>query len=1048
MPRDESIRNILIIGSGPIVIGQAAEFDYSGTQACKAYKEEGCRVVVLNPNPATIQTELEFADAVYLEPITIENIERIIVENKIDSIASSFGGQTALNIIHDLEESGIIEKYKLKVLGTGPKGIKIAEDRDEFRKFLLSIMEPAPLGIKCTSMDDVMLAIEKIKNFPMIVRASFALGGTGSGIAKNKDDLLRLAEDALNTSPIHEVLIEESLLNFQEFELELIRDKKGNKIVVCSMENIDPMGVHTGESIVVTPSLTLSDDDYQKLRDSAFKIIDALEIIGSCNIQFAVDQKTGKYYVIEVNPRTSRSSALASKATGFPIARISAKISLGYNLDEIINPVTGSTYASFEPAIDYITVKIPRWPFDRFRDVDRKIGMSMKSTGEAMGIGRNFEEALMKALYSLDQGYYYLKELNLSNNEIEYLIKNANDQRIFAIGEALRRNWDIGYISKLSGWDTFFVKKIKNIVFYQKELKIKKDWETVKNAKKIGISDKYIAECFGIDEKRFRIERIKHGIVPVFKGIDTCAGEFKAISPYFYSTYDGEENESIPLKNSIIILGSGPIRIGQGIEFDYLSVEGVLELRKKGYNGIIINNNPETVSTDFDISSKLYFEPLTFEYVANIIDLEKPEGIIVQFGGQTAINLVEPIWDFYGDIILGTKPEKIDLLEDRDKFSKFIDSINEKRAESYTAKNADECFYYAEKINYPVLVRPSYIIGGSGVSVLYSKDELKDYIKEKNFSSILIEKFIENAIEMDIDVISDGENVHIMGILEHLEEAGVHSGDATMVFPPININDETLKIIEEKVLKITKQIGIVGFVNYQLMLKNSDILFIEANPRGSRTVPFLSKARGINYTKIATDIMLGEKLKIIKEEGNKRYYVKFPVFSFRKLHGSDPVLGPEMKSTGEIMGIGKNIDEAIKKGFDTVYNLKKKSVLIMVNDESKDKIVEIGKILKELDFEIYATKGTGEFLNNYGINAKIVSKIYENDEILNLIKNNKIGMVINIPSKSYKSIKDGYDIRRLAIDYNIPVITNIRLANYIVRSLKIDSYDLYPITSL
>ncbi|MEM0447746.1 MAG: carbamoyl-phosphate synthase (glutamine-hydrolyzing) large subunit, partial [Thermoplasmata archaeon] len=841
--KDKNIKNVLLIGSGPIQIGQAAEFDYSGTQAIKAFKEEGCKVVVLNPNPATIQTELEFADIVYIEPINILTVENIIQKEKIDSIASGFGGQTALNIVHQLYEEGILEKYNVRIIGTGIEAIDIAEDREKFRDLIISIQEPIPLGIKCKSIDDVYKAMENIKKFPIIVRSSFTLGGSGSGIAHNIEELIKIAEEALNVSPLHEIIVEESLLNLQEFEFELIRDKKGNKIVVCSMENVDPMGIHTGESIVVTPSLTLSDEDYQTLRNSAFKVIDRLNIIGACNIQFCFNPNNGKYYVIEVNPRTSRSSALASKATGFPIARISAKIALGYTLDEIKNPVTGITYASFEPSIDYVTVKIPRWPFDRFRDADRKIGMSMKSTGEVMGIGRSFEEALMKAIFSLDQNYYYLKNLNFKEDDLINCLKEATDSRIFCIAEALRRNYSPEFISELSGWNIYFIRKIKNIVEMEESCT---SLDNVKEAKKMGLSDKFISEKIGMDEISFRKKRIEMGIVPVYKEIDTCAGEFEAITPYYYSTYLGEENESKILQNSIVIVGSGPIRIGQGIEFDYSTVESVLGIREMGKNAIIINNNPETVSTDFDMSNKLYFEPLTFEHVANILEFENPLGVIVQFGGQTSINLVKDIVSYFGSgIILGTRPDRIDLMEDRGKFSEFLEKYSlEKAPGNYV--DTLQLKEYANKIGYPILIRPSYIIGGAGVSIIYNENDLEEYTKKINEKGkVLIEKFIENAIELDVDVISDGKNVWIMGILEHLEEAGVHSGDSTMIFPPISLTEKIKKEIEEKIKRITLDLGIIGLANYQLMIKEGKIIFIEGNPRASRTVPFLSNLKGV-----------------------------------------------------------------------------------------------------------------------------------------------------------------------------------------------------------
>lgn len=1047
LPRDSSINNVLVIGSGPIIIGQAAEFDYSGTQACKVFKEEGCRVVVLNPNPATIQTELEFADSVYLEPINIDTIERIIKIEKIDSIASGFGGQVALNAIHELGESGILEKYNVKVIGTGKDSIDIAEDREKFRDMLLRINEPTALGFKCKNMNDVLNAFERIGNFPVIVRSSFTLGGSGTGVAKNMDELIRISGEGLMLSPLHEIIVEQSLLNLQEFEIELIRDGNGNKIAVCSMENVDPMGIHTGESIVVTPSLTLSDEYYQMLRNSAFKIIEELKILGSCNIQFALNPDNGKYFVVEVNPRTSRSSALASKATGYPIARIAAKIALGYTLDEIKNPVTGNTYAAFEPSIDYVTVKIPRWPFEKFHEADRRIGMSMKSTGEAMGIGRKFEEALMKAIYSLDKNYLSLGYSEANDSKLKYLLENPTDLRIFAIAEAIKRKWDPGVVSKLTGWHIFFIDKIKNIVNIQEQLKIKNDRETIKLAKELGIGDNYIAKILGIDEVEFRKIRKGLGIMPVFKAIDTCAGEFDAVTPYFYSTYCGEENESNSLENGIVVLGSGPIRIGQGIEFDYSTVEAVLFLKGTKFRSIVINNNPETVSTDFDLSDKLYFEPLTFEHVSNVIDIESPYGILVQFGGQTAINLVEKIVREFGhNIILGTKPEQIDLLEDREKFAMFLENNKKKRAPSITVKDINDFKTFVSKIGYPLLLRPSYIIGGAGMSIIYNDDDFMNYIKSIRLDQdypVLVEKYIENAIEVDIDVISDGKNVHIMGILEHLEEAGVHSGDSTMVYPPVNLNEEILKRIEEDISDLTLKSKIVGFVNYQLMVKNNEVIFIEANPRASRTVPFLSKANNVQYAKIATSVMLGGKINDIKIKRGNKFYVKLSVFPFGRLKGSDPVLGPEMKSTGEVMGIGRNYREALYKAFISVYRIKNHSMLLSLSDENKSKF---GLKEKISGWDIYATRGTHEYLKEMGIYSKLVYKISEgkSPNVIDVIKNNKIGIVINTPSRSYRSIGDSYYIRREAIDNNIPIITNIKLAMNILGSLNTE-YDLYPL---
>ncbi|MGC8662816.1 MAG: carbamoyl-phosphate synthase large subunit [Thermoplasmata archaeon] len=1047
MPRDHNIKNILLIGSGPIVIGQAAEFDYSGTQACRAFKEENCKVVVLNPNPATIQTELEFADSVYLEPIKMETLEKIIEKEKIDSIASGFGGQIALNAVHELGEAGILKKYNVKIIGTGKESIDIAEDREKFREFLSSIEEPVAIGFNCKSMADIKTAEEKIGNFPMIIRSSFTLGGAGTGIAYNGEELKKISSEGLMISPLHEIIIEQSLLNLQEFEIELIRDSKGNKIAVCSMENLDPMGIHTGESIVVTPSLTLSDENYQRLRNSAFKIIEGLKIIGSCNIQFAFNPKTEEYFVVEVNPRTSRSSALASKATGYPIARIAAKIALGYTLDEIRNPVTGNTYAAFEPAIDYVAVKIPRWPFEKFKNAERKIGMSMKSTGEVMGIGKIFEEALMKAIFSLDKNYYSLFTLEVSESELKNLLNVPTDIRLFAIAESIKRNFDLEKISELTGWHMFFLNKIKNIVEIEEKLKIMHDKETIKRAKELGISDKFISKMMKIDERKFRKMKKEYNIIPIFKAIDTCAGEFDAVTPYYYSTYNGEENESKTVERGIIVLGSGPIRIGQGIEFDYSTVEAVLYLKESGFKSIVINNNPETVSTDFDLPDKLYFEPLTFEHVSNVIDNEKPYGIIVQFGGQTSINLVDALSNEFGEeIILGTRPYFINMLEDRNEFAKFLEENDKKRAPSIVITNMENFNDFSSKVGYPLLIRPSYIIGGSGMSIIYNENDFKNYLTDNKLSNefpILVEKFIDNAIEIDVDAISDGSNVHIMGILEHLEEAGIHSGDSTMVYPTVNIKNDVLKKIIDDVKDLTLKSNILGFVNYQLMVKNDEIIFIEANPRASRTVPFISKANNIPYAKLGTSLMLGKKLKDVDLKVNGRYYVKLSVFPFNRLKGADPVLGPEMKSTGEVMGIGKNFNEALFKAFISVYKINKKSVLLSLNDDDKKKLDFLDYIK---DWEIYATPGTYRCLKEKGLESKIVYKISDNREpnILDIIRKNGIGIVINTPGKSYRSFGDGYYIRREAIDNNIPVITNIKLARNIFMSIS-EEYDLYPL---
>ncbi|ADQ41064.1 carbamoyl-phosphate synthase, large subunit [Caldicellulosiruptor acetigenus I77R1B] len=1047
MPKRKDIKKVLIIGSGPIVIGQAAEFDYSGTQACRALKEEGIEVVLVNSNPATIMTDTEIADRVYIEPISVDYIEEIIKKERPQGLLAGLGGQTALNMAFELAEAGILEKYGVSLLGTSLETIKKAEDRELFKKTMIEIGEPVPKSIIAHSVQEAIEFAREV-GYPVIVRPAYTLGGTGGGIAYNEEDLRYIASKGLKLSLIHQVLIEQSVLGWKEIEYEVMRDSNDNCITVCNMENIDPVGIHTGDSIVVAPSQTLSDKEYQMLRSASLNIIRSLKIEGGCNVQFALNPNSMEYVVIEVNPRVSRSSALASKATGYPIARIAAKIAIGLTLDEIINPITQNTYASFEPSIDYVVVKVPRWPFDKFEKADRRLGTQMKSTGEVMAIGRTFEEAFLKAIDSLDVKINYqlgLKKFEeMTDSELLEYIKTPNDERVFAICEALSRNYDCKFISDLSKIDYFFIEKFKNIVDMSKQLK-KYDieslpYELLQKAKRLGFGDSYIANLLKEDVDEVIEIREKCKLKPSFKMVDTCAGEFEAKTPYFYSTYEKETDLVVSSKPKVIVIGSGPIRIGQGIEFDYCCVHSIFALKEEGVEAIIINNNPETVSTDFDTSDKLFFEPLTKECVLDIIKQEKPMGVIVQFGGQTAINMASYLAK-NGVKILGTSMESIDTAEDRDKFLNLLKNLNIPYPPGGAAYSLEDAVRVAEKIGYPVLVRPSYVLGGRAMEIVYSRDELEKYIKAAIEISIkhpiLIDKYILGK-EAEVDGISDGEDVLIPGIMEHIERAGVHSGDSMAVFPPHTLSEKVKEKIVDYTIKLARALKVVGLFNIQFVIdKNENVYVIEVNPRASRTVPILSKVTGIPMIKIATKLILGKKLKdlgyqtgLVKEPDF--FAVKAPVFSFSKLSKVDAYLGPEMKSTGEVLGISKNLKVALYKAFISSNHkfTKNGSCLILAPESEKDAIQQIIRKLYEVNYKVFLLDSMKDYIK--GLNVEFIDK----ETAQKLLLEDKFSFVINIPSKD-KMQEFGFVLRRLSVEFGITTLTSIDTALYYVDVLSL-----------
>ncbi|MFJ7746971.1 carbamoyl-phosphate synthase large subunit [Peribacillus sp. NPDC097295] len=1047
MPKRTDIKSILVIGSGPIVIGQAAEFDYAGTQACIALKEEGYRVILINSNPATIMTDSEMADAVYIEPITLEFVSKIIRKERPDALLPTLGGQTGLNMAVELANAGILEECNVQILGTKLSAIQQAEDRDLFRTLMNELDEPVPDSDIIHNLDEAYAFVERV-GYPVIVRPAFTLGGTGGGICEDEEQLIEIVEGGLKSSPVHQCLLEKSIAGFKEVEYEVMRDSNDNAIVVCNMENFDPVGVHTGDSIVAAPSQTLSDREYQMLRNTSLKIIRALKIEGGCNVQLALDPNSYQYYVIEVNPRVSRSSALASKATGYPIAKLAAKIAVGLTLDEMMNPVTGKTYASFEPALDYVVTKIPRWPFDKFESANRRLGTQMKATGEVMAIGRTFEESILKAVRSLEAGLYHLELSENFNDElIEKRIRKAGDERLFYIGEALRRGKTIETIHEWSQIDLFFLHKLKKIIDFEKELRTHiYDMEVLQKAKELGFSDKTISEIWEVAEINVYEYRKQHGIIPVYKMVDTCAAEFESETPYFYGTYE-EENESVVTdKKSVIVLGSGPIRIGQGVEFDYATVHSVWAIKEAGYEAIIINNNPETVSTDFSISDKLYFEPLTLEDVMHVIDLEKPEGVIVQFGGQTAINLADGLVE-RGVKILGTSLEDLDRAENRNKFEHALQEMGIPQPKGKTATSVEEAIIIAEDIGYPVLVRPSYVLGGRAMEIVYKQEELLHYMKNavkiNPEHPVLIDRYLTGK-EVEVDGISDGRHVVIPGIMEHIERAGVHSGDSIAVYPAQSLTVKQKEVIIDYTTRLAKGLNIIGLLNIQYVISNDEVYVIEVNPRSSRTVPFLSKITNVPMANLATKVILGQSLEsqgyqsgMVPEQSG--VYVKVPVFSFAKLRGVDISLGPEMKSTGEVMGKDSTLEKALYKGLVACgFTIQSHgTVLLTISDKDKREALQLARRFHNIGFKLIATSGTAVMLEESGIPTGVVGKIGEEGRnLLDVIRHGEAQFVINTLTKGKQPERDGFRIRRESVENGVTCLTSLDTAEAILRVIE------------
>ncbi|MBS4211911.1 carbamoyl-phosphate synthase large subunit [Neobacillus rhizophilus] len=1049
MPKRTDINSILVIGSGPIVIGQAAEFDYAGTQACLALKEEGYRVILVNSNPATIMTDAEIADAVYIEPLTLDFVSRIIRKERPDAVLGTLGGQTGLNLTVELAKSGVLEECSVEILGTKLTAINQAEDRELFRALMNELNQPVPDSEIIHGLNEAKVFVERV-GFPVIVRPAFTLGGTGGGICHNDAELEEIVTSGLKNSPVHQCLLEKSIAGYKEIEYEVMRDANDNAIVVCNMENIDPVGVHTGDSIVVAPSQTLSDREYQLLRNVSLKIIRALGIEGGCNVQLALDPCSFNYYVIEVNPRVSRSSALASKATGYPIAKLAAKIAVGLTLDEMLNPVTGKTYASFEPALDYVVTKIPRWPFDKFESGNRSLGTQMKATGEVMAIGRTFEESLLKAIRSLEAGVYHF-QLNgaaeIDNDLIEKRIRKAGDERLFYIAEALKRGITIDTIHEWSKIDLFFLKKMEGIIKLEAKLADNQlDIELLKEAKQKGFTDKKIAELWNKTEGEIYKLRKDSCLIPVYKMVDTCAAEFESETPYFYGTYE-EENESLVSdRKSVIVLGSGPIRIGQGIEFDYATVHSVKAIKEAGYEAIIINNNPETVSTDFSISDKLYFEPLTIEDVMSIIDLEQPIGVVVQFGGQTAINLAAKLEE-NGVNILGTSLEDLDRAENRDKFEQALELLNIPQPLGKTALSVAEAVIIAEEIGYPVLVRPSYVLGGRAMEIVYRKEELLHYmenaVKINPDHPVLIDRYLTGK-EIEVDAICDGQNVLIPGIMEHIERAGVHSGDSIAVYPPQTLSEDVKKTLVEYTERLARGLNIVGLLNIQYVLSGGQVYVLEVNPRSSRTVPFLSKITHVPMAKIATKAILGVS---IVEQGYQSglvheqsgVYVKVPVFSFAKLKDVDITLGPEMKSTGEVMGKDITLEKALYKGLvASGMNIQPfGTVLFTVADKDKQEALKLAKRFASIGYRLVATSGTAAIIKSAGLPVEVVGKIgAEGRTLLDIIQNGEAQLIINTLTKGKQPERDGFRIRRDAVENGVPCLTSLDTADAILKVVE------------
>ncbi|MEG6616943.1 carbamoyl-phosphate synthase large subunit [Peptococcaceae bacterium 1198_IL3148] len=1052
MPIRKDINKVLVIGSGPIIIGQAAEFDYAGTQACKSLKEEGLSVVLVNSNPATIMTDADIADKVYIEPLTWQNLERIIELEKPQGLLPTLGGQTGLNLAVELAEQGVLAKYQVELLGTSLETIKRAEDRELFKDTMQAIGEPVP---ESTIVESVPAGIDFANQigYPIIVRPAYTLGGTGGGIAENEDQLVKILHRGLKMSMINQALLERSVAGWKEIEYEVMRDSADNCITICNMENIDPVGIHTGDSIVVAPSQTLADKEYQLLRTAAIKIIRALGVAGGCNIQYALDPNSYRYYVIEVNPRVSRSSALASKATGYPIAKIAAKIAIGLNLDEMVNPVTGTTSACFEPALDYVVTKIPRWPFDKFGSGDRVLTTQMKATGEVMAIDRTFEGSLMKALRSLEIGVDSL-QLKGSNSwsemELEDKLRHADDERIFAVAEAFRRYWTLREVHHLTKIDCFFLEKIKNMVVLEDELRSAgsgPEPELLRRAKTMGFPDSYIGRLIGLTEMEVRELRQHFAIYPTYKVVDTCAAEFASATPYYYSSYDAEDEVAVGKRQKVLVLGSGPIRIGQGIEFDYCSVHSVWGLQQQNIEAIIINNNPETVSTDFDTADKLYFEPLTVEDVLNVIDKEKPLGVVVQFGGQTAINLANELADL-GVKILGTPVESIDAAEDREKFERLLQHLNIPQTEGQTATAVEQAVTIAEDLGYPVLVRPSYVLGGRAMEIVYNTTQMIKYMETAVQVSpkhpVLVDKYIRGK-EVEVDAIGDGENIFVPGIMEHIERAGVHSGDSIAVYPPQTLTQAEQEQIINNTICIGKALKISGLINIQYVVAKDGVYVLEVNPRASRTVPILSKVTGVPMVQVATRAMLGRTL---PQQGYtaklgpipKYVAVKAPVFSFEKLGLVETSLGPEMKSTGEVMGVDESFSYAFYKAIiaSGMKVVKSGTVLFSVADRDKLEAASVAKLYAALGFKLCATANTTQVLRDSGLEVEFMA------DPLAAVRSGQVQLVVNTPTKGKVATRKGFKLRRTAAEYKVPCLTSLDTAKVLAMAIKSISQGTIP----
>ena len=1046
MSKRTDIHKILVIGSGPIVIGQAAEFDYAGTQACLSLKEEGYEVVLINSNPATIMTDTKIADKVYMEPLNLEYVSRIIRFERPDAILPTLGGQTGLNIAMQLHKKGVLDECQCEILGTKFSSIEQAEDRQLFKELCQKIKQPCLESLTASSITEIV-ANAKAIGYPVILRPAFTLGGTGGGFANNEKEVIALGKNALKLSPVNEVLVEKSIKGYKEIEYEVIRDKNDTKIIICNMENIDPVGVHTGDSMVVCPSQTLSNKEYQLLRNASLQLISALKIEGGCNVQFALDPFSFQYYVIEVNPRVSRSSALASKASGYPIARVSAKIAVGLTLDEI---QIANTMAAFEPSLDYIVTKIARFPFDKFNQADHHLSTQMKATGEVMAIGRNFEESLLKAVNSLEIGvnHIFLKKFtSYSKQELLNFIKTPTDERLFAIAECFRKNIDLIQINNATKIDAFFLDKIHHIVSLEQQLQANLNLQVIKKCKSFGFSDAYLASFFNMDEVSFFEFRKQQQLLPTYKMIDTCASEFKSYVPYFYSTYETENESIVTKKPSIIVIGSGPIRIGQGVEFDYSTVHAIWAIIEAGYEAIIINNNPETVSTDYSVSDKLYFEPLTIEHVMNIIELEKPEGVIVSLGGQTAINLAEKLTALNVNII-GTDTKAIATAENRDLFEKVVKSCNIPQPNGIAVSNIETGIKAANSIGYPVLVRPSYVLGGRAMQIVFNDQELKTYlttavaIDEKQ--PVLVDKYIQGR-EVEVDAITDGTDVIIPGIMQLIEETGIHSGDSISVYPSFSLNEQVIATIKDYTIQLGLKIGIIGLYNIQFIVtENNEVFIIEVNPRSSRSVPFISKATKVPMANIATKVMLGITL---KQQGyqtgilplEKRYYVKVPTFSFSKINGLDAFLSPEMKSTGEAIGYDKTLNRALYKALQAsntrVVNYG--TILVTIADKDKKRAIPLIKRFYDLGFNIEATFGTAKALKEAAIKTRVKKKISEgSEEILESIRKGHTTYIINTLTTDAHTNKDGYYIRRCAVENNVSVFTSLDTVKALLNVLE------------